>query len=200
MKKWIPRIVAAICFLPLLITSVQQPFRIHIIDSANVLAVVASMLPIVSCFLIILGLLLTKPTVSLIGLILQIVINLFSFPSYLYLVQQTGIWSPIITTALTTISYLLLLFCCLVRRRSLSLGIAAAAVSAGRSVFSFLTAASGNIQALSVLAMAGFLIGSVLMGWLFQREPGIAAVPVDRDIRAMNGGLKSESDSPDDAD
>jgi len=48
--------------------------------------------------------------------------------------------------------------------------------------------------------MAGFLIGSVLMGWLFQRDHGIAAEPVDRDIRAMNGGLKSESDSPDNAD
>ena len=178
MNKNLIRIIAAACFVPLLVTNIQTLFFIHAFDMFKLqafgpalLSVVLQLLPAISHLLIVVGTLFSVPGILGTGAFLMSLRNTVSlFMTTLPMAMRSHSYSSVIISALVILSYAAIALSVFIPKRGKILGIIAAAFSLCKlivyPVFNVkLTSPTGT-----VITTICFMIGAVLIGIIFAEK------------------------------
>ena len=174
MKNAVLRIIAAICFVPSLISGIQSFIYSNTYSSGQVHLMAIALIPAAAAALIIIGSLVRKPVVCAVGAILDMLISVFQVFQFLLILSpelpdaaRSNMISSIILNCLMVLGLLFLVLACLVKERAPLFGIVAAAIFIIRFI---IVLARGNISKtisgswlLPVLAIVGFIVGPILI-------------------------------------
>ena len=175
MKNVVIRVIAAICFLPLFISSVRTPFTGGTIQYGNAWQIAVSFIPALVILLIIVGILTGKPVVSGVGAAIYAIVYILTisslFQAYASMKGQgfpettvANIRNALISNVLLILAFLFLALGCFIRKRGNLLCMISAGIFLVRAVQRQLMLRIEAPAFSIILNSVALIAGTVLIG------------------------------------